>query len=99
MTTFTLHLYAVLDCRQEIQPRSSPQISRSQSLYNTCSLGEPSPEDPVRVLEHAILQTDDDELGTLEPCFDQPPNILRVREIQCGIHLVQDVHRRRFELK
>jgi hypothetical protein len=38
------------------------QVSWREGLNNTRTLTEPRPEDPVCVLEHAILQTDDDEL-------------------------------------
>ena len=33
---------------------------------------------PIGVLEHAVLQTDNDELAALEPRLDQPANVLSV---------------------
>ena len=79
-------------------PQSS-QIRRSKRLYNTRTLTESRPEYPVRVLKHAILQTDDDELTSLEPRLDESTNVLGMGQIESGIDLVQNVHRSRFALK
>ena len=50
----------------QIPIQSSPpelfHISRGQRLHDTRSFTESRPEDPVRVLEHAILQRNNDEL-------------------------------------
>jgi len=43
-------------------PAPSFQIRRRQRLHHTGTLAEPRPEDAIGVLEHAVLQTDHDEL-------------------------------------
>lgn len=75
------------------------EICRGQSLYHTSTLAEPRPEDPVRVLEHAVLQTDYNELRALEASFDESTNVLRVRKIKRCIDFIQDIHGRWLELK
>lgn len=60
---------------------------------------EACPEYSVGILEHAILQTDDNELRTLEPCLDETANILRMGKIQSSVNFVENIHRRRLELK
>lgn len=74
-------------------------ISRGQRLDNTSSFTEPRPENPVRVLEHAIFQGDNNKLRTLEARLDQSTDILSVGKIKGSIHFVQDIHWRRLELK
>ena len=74
-------------------------IGWSQSLHDTCSLTESCPEDTVRVLEHAVLQRDNDELGSLKPGLDQTTDVLCVRQVQSSVHFVENVHRRGFELQ
>lgn len=74
-------------------------IGWSQSLHDTCSLTESCPEDTVRVLEHAVLQRDNDELGSLKPGLDQTTDVLCVRQVQSSVHFVQNVHRSGFELQ
>ena len=63
----------------EEQLHVSFHISRRKRLDSTCSIRKPRPENPICVLEHAILQTDDDKLGTFEPSLDQTADILCVR--------------------
>ena len=46
-------------------------------------------EDDVGVAEHALLERDHDELGVGEVRFDHAPDVLRVAQVQCGIHLGQ----------
>jgi hypothetical protein len=74
-------------------------VSRCKRLNSTSSIRKPRPENPICVLEHAILQTDDDELGTFEPSLDQAADILCMRQIQSSIDLIENVHGRWFELK
>lgn len=74
-------------------------IGRSQRLHNAVPLAESCPEDAVGVLEHAVLQRDDDELRSLEAGLDQTADVLRVRHIEGSVNLVQNVHRCRFELQ
>ena len=78
---------------------TSPHIHSSQRLNNTRPLLKPRLKDAIRILEHPILQTNNNELTPLEPRLDQAPNILRVAQIQRRIHFVQDVHGRWFELQ
>lgn len=81
------------------EEKKSPQIRRRQRLHHTCALAEPRPKDAVRVLEHAVLERHDNELRPFEPRLDQAANVLRVRQVQRGVDLVQDVHGRRLELE
>lgn len=68
------------------------EIRRSKSLNDRRPLREPSSEDTICILKHAVLQTDNNELGALEAILDKPSDILRMREIQSRIHLVQNIH-------
>lgn len=61
--------------------RPSLQVCRCQSLYHTGAFAKPGPEDAVRVLEHAVLETDDDELGPLEASLDEAADVLRMGQI------------------
>jgi hypothetical protein len=65
---------------------------RIRTLNNTCAFTESRSKDPIGILEHAIFQTDDDELTALEPRFDEPANVLCVGQIQSSIDLVENVH-------
>ena len=67
-------------------------IRRRERLDNTRAVHEPRPENAVRVREHAILQTDDDELAAAEARADQAADVLRVREVERGVDFVEDVH-------
>ena len=49
-----------------------------QGLDVTRALAEPRAEDTVGILEHAVLETDDNELRALEACLDQATNVLGV---------------------
>jgi len=75
------------------------KVRSRKRLDDTRPLTKPRPKNPIRILEHAIFKTDDDELTTLEARFDKPANVLRVREIECGIDFVEDVHGRGLELE
>lgn len=78
---------------------SLAEIRRRQRLNHTRALGEPGAEDAVGVLEHAVFERDDDELGALEPCLDETADVLGVRQVQRGVNLVEDVHWRWLELQ
>jgi hypothetical protein len=56
-------------------------------------------EEDVGVGEEAFLKRDDDELAALEAVPEELADVLRVREIQRGVDLVEDVHRRRLKLQ
>lgn len=86
-------------CGRYMQSAKSFEVGGSQRLYDARAFAEPGSEDSVGILEHAVFQTDDNELRALEPSLDQTPYILRVREVQSGVNLIQDVHRCRFELE
>ena len=76
----------------------SSEICSCQALHDTSALLEPRAENAVRVLKHAILQTDHDELAAFEPSLDKSPDVLRMGQIQCGVNLIKNVHGCRFEL-
>lgn len=75
------------------------EVRGREGLHHAGALAEAGAEDAVGVLEHAVLEGDDDELGALEARLDEPADVLRVRQVQRRVHLVQDVHRRRLELE
>lgn len=68
-------------------------------MHHTRTFTESRAEDAVRVLKHAVLQTNDNELRALEARLDQTTNVLRVRGIECSINFVQNVHRSRLKLQ
>lgn len=81
----------------QVHPSALPIISllhirRRERLDHTRAVHEPCPENAVRVREHAVLQTDDDELTAAEACADQATDVLGVGEIESGVDLVEDVH-------
>ena len=55
------------------------------------------PEDDVRVVEHALLERDDDELRRLEVGPEHDADVLRVGQVEGRVYFVEDVHRRRLE--
>lgn len=61
------------------------------------SVHELGPEDHVGVGEHALLQGDDQELRTRKMRPQHVSDVLGVREVERGVHLVEDVHRGRLE--
>lgn len=80
-------------------PASSLQFPGRHHTNDTGPLGEPRPKHTIRILEHPILQTNHHELTPLEPRLDQAPNVLRMRQIQRSINLVEDIHRSGLELQ
>jgi hypothetical protein len=46
------------------------EIRRRQGLYHTRAFTEPRPEYAIRILEHPILQTDNNKLAALKPGLD-----------------------------
>lgn len=77
---------------------SLPHVGSCQGLNNASTVHKASAKDTVRVLEHAVLQTDDDELRALEPGFDKTADILRVGQVERSVNFVQNIHWRRLEL-
>mmetsp|Transcript_1380 Transcript_1380/g.3744 ORF Transcript_1380/g.3744 Transcript_1380/m.3744 type:complete len:772 (+) Transcript_1380:457-2772(+) len=49
------------------------------------------------MVEHALLEGDYDELRVGEVRADHMADVLRVAQVQCGVDLIQNVHRRRLE--
>lgn len=64
--------------RPDRPPARSPQVRSGETLHHARALLEAGPEDAVRVLEHAVLQTHHDELAALEPRLDQAADVLRM---------------------
>lgn len=60
---------------------------------------EDVPEEHVSIRKETLLETDDDKLATLEPVAEELPDVLGVRQVECGVNLVEDVHRRRLKLQ
>ena len=73
---------------------TSPHLRRRQRLHHTRALLEPGAENPIGILEHAILQAHDDELRPAEPGFDQPADVLGVGQVERSVDFVEDVHGR-----
>jgi hypothetical protein len=65
----------------EEQMHVSFHVSWRKRLDSTSSIHKPRPENSICVLEHAVLQTNDDELRTLESSLDQAADILCVRQV------------------
>lgn len=51
----------------------------------------------VHIMQTNLLEGHNDELRVFEVSLEHHADVLRVRQVKCGINLVQDVHRRRFE--
>lgn len=70
-----------------------------QRLHHTGTLAEARSEDTIGILEHAILETDDDELRALESRLDEATDVLGVGQIESGVDFVKNVHRCWLELE
>ena len=68
-------------------------------MHHAGALAEPGAKDPIRILEHAVLETDYDELAALEATLDQATNVLWVREVERRVDFIENVHGRRLELQ
>ncbi len=55
------------------------QIRRCQGLHHTRALTKPGPKNSIRVLKHAVFQTNNNKLTPLEPRLYQASDILRMR--------------------
>lgn len=89
--------YPVPAVTPHVHPSALPVISllhirRRESLNHARAIHKPCPEDAVRVREHAVLQTDDDELTSAEARPDQATDVLGVGEIESGVDFVENVH-------
>src|SRR5690348_15210748 len=74
-------------------------VGGRQRLDHTGAFAEAGAEDAVGILEHAVLETNDNELGALEARLDEAADVLRMRQVECCVDLVQNVHGRRLELQ
>ena len=63
------------------------------------AVAEARAEEDVRVREEALLERHDDELRALEARAEELPDVLRVREVERRVDLVEDVHWRGLELE
>lgn len=57
------------------------------------------PKNPICVLEHAVLQTDNDKLRILKPSLNDSTDVLGVGQIEGGVDFVKNVHGCRLELQ
>ena len=76
------------------------RITALRSSFDDASaITESRAEKHIRVRKQTLFQRDNDELCPAEPCSEERADVLRVREVQCCVDLVQDVHWRGLELK
>lgn len=75
------------------------RVRRRQCLNHTGTFTKPRLENAVGILEHAILERHNNELRSLESGLDQATDILRVRQVESGVDLVENVHWRWLELQ
>ena len=66
---------------------------------DTCPFTKSCPEYTICVLEHTILQTDDNKLTSLESRLDQSTDVLGMTQIKRGINFVENIHGRWLELE
>lgn len=78
---------------------STLQFARGHDTDDASALAEAGAEDLVRVLEHAVLQADDDELRALEARLDDASDVLCVRQVERRVYFVENVHWCRLELQ
>lgn len=64
------------------------KIRSRKRLHHTRPIHKPGPKNPIRILKHAVLEGDNNELGALKSSLDKPTDILRMREIERGVHFV-----------
>ena len=69
------------------------------ALDDARAVAEARPEEDVGVREEALLERDDDELCAAEPRAEEGADVLRVRQVQRRVDLVEDVHRCWLELQ
>ena len=66
-------------------------ISAIDNAYRRNTFDKFGAEHYVCIVEHALFQRNNDELRVREVFAQHLANILRMREIQCGIHLIQNI--------
>ena len=70
-----------------------------RTLDDASAVAEASTKEDIGVSEEALLEGDDDKLCAAETGAEERADMLRVREVERGVDLVEDVHRRRLELQ
>jgi len=96
---------ATLSTRRPLIPLALRMITQRRtatlrrSFGDASSVAESRAEMDVRIPEESLFERDDDELHAAEPCAAERADVLHVREVQCCVDLVQDVHRRGLESK
>ena len=69
----------------------------SITCYRGDAINELGFEENICVVEHAVFKGNHDELRVSEMCSQHLADVLRVRQIKCGVYLVQDIQRSRFK--
>ena len=69
------------------------------TLDDASAVAKAGAKEDIRISEEALLERDDDELGAAEACAEERADVLRVREVERSVDLVEDVHRRGLELQ
>jgi hypothetical protein len=75
------------------------RVALRSALDYARGVEEACAEQDVRVCEEALFERDDDELRAAEARPEERADVLRVREVQRRVDLVEDVHRCRLELQ
>jgi hypothetical protein len=75
------------------------RVAVCSALDYARAVAEARAEQDVRVGEKALFERDDDELRAAEAPAEERADVLRVREVERRVDLVEDVHRRRLELQ
>jgi hypothetical protein len=75
------------------------RVALRSALNYARAVADARGEQEVRVREEALFGRDDDELRTAEARAEERADVLRVREVERRVDLVEDVHRRRLELQ
>ncbi len=69
------------------------------ALDHASAVAEAGTEEDVCISKEALLQRDDDELCAAEAGAEESADVLGMREVERGVDLVEDVHRRGLELQ
>ena len=64
-----------------------PRLVRGRPRHGRHAVDKLGAVQHVRIGEHALLQGDHDELREREVLLDHAPNVLRVAQVQRGVHL------------
>lgn len=64
-----------------------------------CSIAEACTKEDVCVRKEPLFERHDYKLAARKARLEELPNVLRMGEIQGGVDLIKNVHRRRLELQ